>query len=117
MYWRDPKKTGVVFGSLLVLLLSLALFSVLSVLAYLLLATLTVTISFVVYKKVMAAVQKTNDGHPFKLVKFQLYNSNTSLSTNHQTVANSHLACTFYQSRTKVYNVIIMVTFEIQASI
>ena len=66
IYWRDVKKTGVVFGSMLVLLLSLALFSVLSVVAYLSLAGLTVTISFCVYKKVLGAVQKTGEGHPFK---------------------------------------------------
>ncbi|XP_013069590.1 reticulon-1-A-like isoform X5 [Biomphalaria glabrata] len=66
IYWRDVKKTGVVFGSLLLILVSLAIFSVLSVIAYLSLAVLTVTFSFVVYKKIMAAVQKSNDGHPFK---------------------------------------------------
>lgn len=66
IYWRDVKKTGVVFGSLFVVLLSLALFSVLSVVAYLSLAALTVTISFRVYKNILAAVQKTGDGHPFK---------------------------------------------------
>jgi len=66
IYWRDPKKTGVVFGSMLVLLLSLACFSVLSVVAYLSLAALTVTVSFCIYKKVLQAVQKTGDGHPFK---------------------------------------------------
>jgi len=66
VYWRDPKKTGIVFGSMLVLLLSLALFSVLSVVAYLSLAALTVTVSFRVYKQVLQAVQKTGEGHPFK---------------------------------------------------
>lgn len=66
IYWRDPKKTGIVFGSMLVLLLSLALFSVLSVGAYLSLAALTVTVSFCIYKKIIQAVQKTGDGHPFK---------------------------------------------------
>ena len=66
IYWRDVKKTGVVFASMFILLLSLALFSVLSVVAYLSLAALTVTVSFVVYKKVLQAVQKTGDGHPFK---------------------------------------------------
>jgi len=66
IYWRDPKKTGIVFGSMLVLLLGLACFSVLSVVAYLSLAALTVTVSFCVYKKVLGAVQKTGEGHPFK---------------------------------------------------
>jgi hypothetical protein len=66
IYWRDVKKTGIAFGSMLVLLLSLALFSVLSVVAYLSLAALTVTVSFCVYKKVLGAVQKSGEGHPFK---------------------------------------------------
>ena len=69
IYWRDVKKTGVVFGSMLVLLLSLACFSVLSVIAYLSLAVLTVTISFRVYKNVLGAVQKSGEGHPFKYVQ------------------------------------------------
>lgn len=66
IYWRDLKKSGVVFGSVLVLLLSLALFSVLSVVAYLSLVTLTITLSFRLYKNVMSAVQKTGEGHPYK---------------------------------------------------
>ncbi|XP_046576500.1 reticulon-1-A-like isoform X5 [Haliotis rubra] len=66
IYWRDVRKTGVVFGSMMFVLLSLAFFSVLSVVAYLSLAMLTVTLSFRVYKNVMAAVQKTGEGHPFK---------------------------------------------------
>jgi len=73
IYWRDVKKTGIVFGSVLVLLLSLALFSVLSVVAYLSLAMLTVSTTFVVYKKVLGAVQKQGDGHPFKhLLEFDV---------------------------------------------
>lgn len=66
IYWRDYKKTGVVFGSMMFVLLSLAICSVLSVLAYLSLAVLSVTISFRIYKNVLAAVQKSGDAHPFK---------------------------------------------------
>ncbi|XP_072887561.1 reticulon-3-like isoform X2 [Hemitrygon akajei] len=66
IYWTDPKKTGLVFGSTLTLLVSLAVFSVVSVLAYLVLALLAVTISFRVYKSVIQAVQKTNEGNPFR---------------------------------------------------
>nr|XP_022330011.1 reticulon-1-A-like isoform X8 [Crassostrea virginica] len=66
IYWRDVKKTGVVFGSMLFILLSLSCFSVLSVLAYLSLAILTVTLSFRIYKNVLQAVQKSGEGHPFK---------------------------------------------------
>ncbi|XP_028973294.2 reticulon-3 isoform X1 [Esox lucius] len=66
VHWRDPKKSGVVFGLSLLALLSLAAFSVISVVSYLLLALLCVTISFRIYKSVVQAVQKSNDGHPFK---------------------------------------------------
>ncbi|XP_046734130.1 reticulon-1-A isoform X5 [Diprion similis] len=66
IYWRDPKKSGTVFGVTLGVLLSLAYFSLISVLAYLSLITLTGTVAFRVYKTVLQAVQKTSDGHPFK---------------------------------------------------
>ncbi|XP_051549984.1 reticulon-1-like [Myxocyprinus asiaticus] len=66
VHWRDPKKSGVVFGVSMLVLLSLAAFSVISVVSYLLLALLCVTISFRIYKSVVQAVQKSNDGHPFK---------------------------------------------------
>uniref|UniRef100_A0A8C3WZX1 Reticulon n=1 Tax=Catagonus wagneri TaxID=51154 RepID=A0A8C3WZX1_9CETA len=66
IFWRDVKKTGFVFGTTLIVLLSLAAFSVISVVSYLILALLTVTISFRVYKSVIQAVQKSEEGHPFK---------------------------------------------------
>uniref|UniRef100_A0A8C6QB45 Reticulon n=1 Tax=Nannospalax galili TaxID=1026970 RepID=A0A8C6QB45_NANGA len=66
IFWRDVKKTGVVFGTTLIMLLSLAAFSVISVVSYLILALLSVTISFRVYKSVIQAVQKSEEGHPFK---------------------------------------------------
>ncbi|XP_053133707.1 reticulon-3 isoform X2 [Hemicordylus capensis] len=66
IFWRDVKKTGLVFSTTLILLLSLAAFSVISVVSYLILALLSVTISFRVYKSVIQAVQKSEEGHPFK---------------------------------------------------
>uniref|UniRef100_A0A4W3H9I1 Reticulon n=1 Tax=Callorhinchus milii TaxID=7868 RepID=A0A4W3H9I1_CALMI len=66
LYWRDIKQTGIVFGSVLLLLFSLTQFSVVSVIAYLALAALSATISFRIYKSVLQAVQKTDEGHPFK---------------------------------------------------
>ncbi|XP_072485460.1 reticulon-1 isoform X2 [Notamacropus eugenii] len=66
LYWRDIKQTGIVFGSFLLLLFSLTQFSVVSVVAYLALAALSATISFRIYKSVLQAVQKTDEGHPFK---------------------------------------------------
>ncbi|XP_028329836.1 reticulon-3 isoform X3 [Gouania willdenowi] len=66
IHWRDPKKSGLVFGLSMLVLLSLAAFSVISVVSYLLLALLCVTITFRIYKSVVQAVQKSNEGHPFK---------------------------------------------------
>lgn len=66
IYWRDPKKSGPVFGGILVVLLALTYFSLITVVAYLSLLALTATISFRIYKNVVHAVQKTGDGHPFK---------------------------------------------------
>lgn len=66
IYWRDPKKSGIVFGTTLGVLLSLAYFSLISVLAYLSLLVLSGTVLFRIYKTVLQAVQKTSDGHPFK---------------------------------------------------
>uniref|UniRef100_A0AAY4AYD5 Reticulon n=1 Tax=Denticeps clupeoides TaxID=299321 RepID=A0AAY4AYD5_9TELE len=66
LYWRDVKQSGLLFGSVMLLLFSLTQFSVVSVVAYLALAALSATISFRVYKSVLQAVQKTDEGHPFK---------------------------------------------------
>ncbi|XP_063982077.1 reticulon-1-A isoform X4 [Diachasmimorpha longicaudata] len=66
IYWRQPEKTGVVFGAILGVLLSLAYFSLISVFSYVALLTLTGTLGFRIYKTIMQAVQKTSDGHPFK---------------------------------------------------
>lgn len=66
VYWRDPKKSGVVFGSAFLVLIFLTFASFISVLAYSSLLVLSGTLGFRVYKMIMQAVQKTNDGHPFK---------------------------------------------------
>jgi len=66
IYWRDVKKSGIVFGAGLITLLAIACFSVISVFAYLSIMALVCTVSFRIYKTVMAAIQKTSEGHPFK---------------------------------------------------
>jgi len=66
IYWRDSRKSGVVFGSILAVLLSLSVVSFISVLSYGSLAVLAITLSFRLYKNILQAVQKTQDGHPFK---------------------------------------------------
>ncbi|XP_035028105.1 reticulon-4 isoform X2 [Hippoglossus stenolepis] len=67
LYWRDVKSTGVVFGAGLLLLLSLTLCSIVSVCSYIGLALLSVTICFRIYKGILQAIQKSDEGHPFKL--------------------------------------------------
>ncbi|KAM3605563.1 uncharacterized protein V6R79_000853 [Siganus canaliculatus] len=66
LYWRDVKTTGVVFGASLLLLLSLMACSIVSVCSYIGLALLSVTICFRIYKGILQAVQKSDEGHPFK---------------------------------------------------
>ncbi|XP_056147603.1 reticulon-4-like isoform X2 [Lampris incognitus] len=67
LYWRDVKATGVVFGAALLLLLSLTVCSIVSVCSYVALVLLSVTISFRIYKGILQAIQKSDEGHPFKL--------------------------------------------------
>ncbi|XP_061692476.1 reticulon-4-like isoform X9 [Syngnathoides biaculeatus] len=66
VYWRDVKTTGVVFGAALLLLLSLTVCSIVSVCSYVGLALLSVTVCFRIYKGILQAIQKSDEGHPFK---------------------------------------------------
>uniref|UniRef100_A0AAY4B231 Reticulon n=1 Tax=Denticeps clupeoides TaxID=299321 RepID=A0AAY4B231_9TELE len=66
VHWREPRRSTVAFSGSLLVLLSFATFSIVSVLSNLLLAVLCVTITFRVYKAVIQAVQKSNEGHPFR---------------------------------------------------
>ncbi|XP_062244382.1 reticulon-3-B-like isoform X1 [Platichthys flesus] len=66
VHWKQPKKSAAAFGLSLLVLVSVATLSVISVVSYLLLAGLCVTITFRVYKSVIQAVQKSDEGHPFR---------------------------------------------------
>lgn len=66
VHWRDPRDSGIVFGSVLVVLIALRYLSVISVIGNLALALVTATMAFRIYKCVLAAINKTQDGHPFK---------------------------------------------------
>ncbi|GBP80167.1 Reticulon-3-A [Eumeta japonica] len=68
MYWRDPARSGIALGAGFALLVALACCSVVSVLAYGSLLLLVAAVAFRIYKNVLQAVQKTNDGHPFKVM-------------------------------------------------
>ncbi|XP_024914153.1 reticulon-3-B-like isoform X2 [Cynoglossus semilaevis] len=64
--WKQPKTSAAAFGVSLTVLVSLSKVSIISVVSYLLLTCLCVTITFRVYKAVIQAVQKSEEGHPFK---------------------------------------------------
>ncbi|CAH0581066.1 unnamed protein product [Chrysodeixis includens] len=66
IYWRSAAHSGAALGAGLALLVALACCSVVSVLAYASLLALSAAVAFRIYKNVLQAVQKTNDGHPFK---------------------------------------------------
>ena len=51
IYWRCPKTTVAVFGSLFNLLIALSMYSFVTVVSYAALSLLTVTFSFVTYRK------------------------------------------------------------------
>merc|ERR1711894_471993 len=66
LYWDNPRDSGIICGSVLVCLLAVRYISLISVIGNLSLALVTATMSFRIYKSVLTAVNKTNEGHPFK---------------------------------------------------
>ncbi|XP_074603720.1 reticulon-1-A-like [Brevipalpus obovatus] len=66
IYWEDLKESGVVFAIGLLVLLSMAYFSIISVVAYVSLLSLSGTISLRIYRAILGAVQKKDEGPPFK---------------------------------------------------
>ena len=92
LYWDNPRDSGIICGSVLVCLLavryislvrSISIFTsknnhhladIFSVIGNLSLALVTATMSFRIYRSVLTAVNKTQDGHPFKVTFiYQLY--------------------------------------------
>ncbi|XP_036729286.1 reticulon-4 isoform X3 [Balaenoptera musculus] len=99
LYWRDIKKTGVVFGASLFLLLSLTVFSIVSVTAYIALALLSVTISFRIYKGVIQAIQKSDEGHPFRAYLESEVGISEELVQKYSNSALGHVNCTIKELR------------------
>lgn len=64
--WRDIRKTGIVFGTSVVVLTALSLCSILSVMSYLSLTLLTITFTFRCYWHAMCSVKKMPEESPFK---------------------------------------------------
>ncbi|XP_032508175.1 reticulon-4 isoform X1 [Phocoena sinus] len=99
LYWRDIKKTGVVFGASLFLLLSLTVFSIVSVTAYIALALLSVTICFRIYKGVIQAIQKSDEGHPFRAYLESEVAISEELVQKYSNSALGHVNCTIKELR------------------
>ncbi|KAM5227986.1 reticulon-4 isoform 1-T1 [Ctenodactylus gundi] len=99
LYWRDIKKTGVVFGASLFLLLSLTVFSIVSVTAYIALALLSVTISFRIYKGVIQAIQKSDEGHPFRAYLESEVAISEELVQKYSNSVLGHVNCTIKELR------------------
>merc|ERR1712234_67076 len=66
IYWDNPRNSGIAFGPVLVCLLAVRYISLISVIGNLALALVTATLSFRIYKSVLAAVNKSQEGHPFR---------------------------------------------------
>merc|ERR1712211_233999 len=66
IYWENPRNSGIVFGPMLVCLLAVRYISLISVIGNVALALVTATISFRIYKSVLAAVNKSSEGHPVR---------------------------------------------------
>ena len=73
IYWKNPRDSGIVFGLVLVFLIGIKHVSIISVLANMSLALITSTMAFRIYKSVLSAVNKTQDGHPFKVSTYFHY--------------------------------------------
>ncbi|XP_016113515.1 reticulon-3-B-like [Sinocyclocheilus grahami] len=68
VHWQDPKMSVLAFAVSMLVLMSLAAFSVISTISYLILALLCVTITFRVYKSALQAMQKSDEGQHFKVL-------------------------------------------------
>ncbi|XP_073528392.1 reticulon-4 isoform X1 [Phyllobates terribilis] len=99
LYWQDIKKSGAVFGVSLFLLLSLTVFSIVSVAAYIALGLLSVSISFRIYKGVLQAIQKSDEGHPFKAYLDSNVAVSEDLVQKYCNIALSHVNCSIKELR------------------
>uniref|UniRef100_A0A8C1PGG9 Reticulon n=1 Tax=Cyprinus carpio TaxID=7962 RepID=A0A8C1PGG9_CYPCA len=92
-------RTGVVFGASLFLLLSLSVCSIISVISYVALALLSVTISFRIYKGILQAVQKSEDGHPFKMYLDKDIGISSELVHKYSDTTLAHINCVIKELR------------------
>uniref|UniRef100_H2Z0Y4 Reticulon-like protein n=1 Tax=Ciona savignyi TaxID=51511 RepID=H2Z0Y4_CIOSA len=99
LYWKDVKVSGVVFGLLLLVLLSLNCFSVVSVVAYFTLSMLAVTITFRLYKLVLQTLNGTQQPNPFQsLLDMEIALSSEQVH-KYTDAALDHVNCTLVSTR------------------
>jgi len=65
IYWRDPKKSGIVFGITLALLICLAVFNIISVVSYLGLFAMIAALGYRTYAGVMIKSEHKNPFQPY----------------------------------------------------
>uniref|UniRef100_A0AC34F847 Reticulon-like protein n=1 Tax=Panagrolaimus sp. ES5 TaxID=591445 RepID=A0AC34F847_9BILA len=66
IYWRDPKKSGIVLGAIFVFLFLVAKFSLILIGTYSALLLLVSTLGFRIFKIAEAKFKKTEDKNPFQ---------------------------------------------------
>jgi len=66
IYWRDVRKSGVVFGLTILFLLSFSYFNIVTILSYLGLVILAGTLGYRAYTAVQATMNKTEQKNPFQ---------------------------------------------------
>ncbi|XP_028037128.1 reticulon-1-A isoform X4 [Bombyx mandarina] len=99
IYWRNAARSGAALGAGLALLVALACCSVVSVLAYVSLLALSAAVAFRLYKNVLQAVQKTNDGHPFKWLLEAEVSVSAERAQALAAAATAHLNAALYELR------------------
>ena len=66
--WTNPRDSAIVFGTVLAALVACRYVSLLSVSGNAGLALLAATMAFRIYRSVLAAVNKSGEGNPFKVL-------------------------------------------------
>jgi len=70
LYWEDPIQTGAIFGTVLVILLSLASYSLITVVSYTCITLLLVVVGVKAYSYVMVMMKKAEPGsNPLSMVE------------------------------------------------
>lgn len=78
--WEDPIHSGIVFGSVLVSLMSICYYSLISVVAYVSLTALVAVLSLKIYTYVMVTFLKKETANPLAKFSSKFYYKNKLLA-------------------------------------